>query len=83
MKTTRGADDALRRGIKASVVSAAPKVLTPNVSWKAARVGGDEYSVLRHIPALLIKTSRRPNFEVTCWAAAVIDSSEVTLGGEY
>ena len=33
MKTVRGAEDDFRRGIKDSVVSAAPKVLTANVSW--------------------------------------------------
>jgi hypothetical protein len=76
--------DALRRGIKASVVSAAPKVLTAKISWYVVRRAGPErLSSLRAIPALLIKTSRRPNLEVTCWAAVAIDSSEVTLDDEY
>jgi hypothetical protein len=66
MNTTRGAGDRLRRGMKASVVSAAPNVLTLNVSWKARSVGVEVLSVLRQTPALLINTSRRPNFEVTC-----------------
>jgi len=82
-KTTRGAEDLLRRGMKASVVSAAPKVLTANVSWKCLRRAGPvASSSSTHNPALLIKTSRRPNLEVTCSAAAAIDSSEVTLDFE-
>ena len=80
MKTIRGAVEALRRGIKASVVNAAPKVLTAKISWYVVRSAGPERpSSLRAIPALLIKTSRRPNIEVTCWAAVAIDSSEVTV----
>jgi hypothetical protein len=43
----------------------------------------ERFSSLGAIPALLIKTSRRPNFEVTCWAAVAIDSSEVKLNDEY
>lgn len=84
MKTMRGAVDALRGEMKASVVSAAPKELTAKLSWYVVRRAGPErFSSLRAIPALLIKTSRRPNLEVTCWAAVAIDSSEVTLNDEY
>lgn len=78
-KTTRGAEDAVKRGIKASVASVVPKVLTVYVSWKLRSEGAEVLSAGRHIPALLTKTSRRPNFEVTCWTASVMDFSEVML----
>lgn len=78
-KTTRGAEDAVKRGIKASVVSVAPKVLTANVSWKLRSEGGEVLSSFRHTPALLINTSRRPNFDFTCWTTSAIELSEVTL----
>lgn len=78
-KTTRGAEDAVRRGIKASVASVVPKALTVNVSWKLRSEGAEVLSAGRHIPALFTKTSRRPNFEVTCWTASAMDFSEVML----
>lgn len=78
-KTIRGAEDAFSRGIKASVVSVAPNVLTVNVSWKLRSEGAEVLSSARHIPALFTKTSRRPNFDVTCSTALAIDFSEVIL----
>lgn len=82
-KTMRGAEDAVKRGIKASVVSVVPKVLTVNVSWKLRSEGAEVLSPARHIPALLTKTSRRPNFDVACWTALEMDFSEVMLNNKY
>jgi hypothetical protein len=78
-KTIRGAEDASKRGRKASVVSVVPNVLTRKVSWKLRSEGGEVLSAGRHMPALLIKTSRRPNFDLTCWTASAMEFSEVML----
>lgn len=82
-KTIRGVEDAVRRGINASVVSVVPKVLTVNVSWKFSSEGAAVLSARMHTPALLTKTSRRPNFDVTCWTASAMDFSDVMLSNKY
>lgn len=81
-KTMRGGwGAALRSGMKASVVSAAPKVFTAKVSWKTwRRAEGVRLVSGRETPALLIRMSRWPNLERTSSAAAAMESSDVTLG---
>lgn len=89
INTTRGDEDEESREVKASVTMALLKVLTAKVLWYVARSPEPSRGASRpeagqpsssmQMPALFIRTSRRPNFEEIKETALAMESSEVIL----
>lgn len=67
--------DCLRRGIKAAVNTVGPNTFVSNSARRSLREGHWPSYVSLQIPALLMRTSRRPNSCSMCCTAASMDAS--------
>lgn len=78
LKMIRGSDDFRESVMKASVRHAGPIALVFNISVYFSRGVRPSGRAWAEMPALLIKTSRRPNMSCTHSAALEMDESKVT-----
>lgn len=72
-----GFDDFLSRGMTASVRIVGPNTLVSKIARRVSRDGHFSVGPSGQIPALLMKTSRRPKSASSFWAAAVMVESFV------